>query len=545
VPEFEPKILAFACNWCSYAGADLAGVSRYQYPPNISIIRVMCSGRVEPHFILKALRDGADGVLVTGCHIGDCHYISGNEKAQIRIENIKHILDTLGIESARVGLEWISASEGQKFAQTVTDFVERIRELGPNPFVIKKHDSDKGSEPKSQEEGKIKTGLEFCIECNKCASSCPITRVDFNYSPTVNVFSKSVLPLESKTVLPRVWDCLTCGTCSQRCPSGVRYEELIKNEREKAQAIKENGRCAHGEALKFITEFQTHNNLKQNRLNWISNGLKTSSKGDILYFVGCLPYFKFALFHDAPPESGLLKIGDETLNIARSTIALLNRAGIIPAVLPNERCCGHDSLWTGDEDKFKKLAKININNIKKSGAEKVVVACAEGFRTLKLDYPKYFGKMDFEVLHTTELFSILLEEGKLSPTRAQPITCMFQDPCRLGRHAKVLDAPRKVLKSIPELNLLEFDMFGRDSICCGGPNGWVNCGQLTRQIQSQKLDEMMSKEVDTLITACPKCFIHFKCAINSRLPPALSETKYQFSDINVLLDQATSGGEQQ
>jgi len=132
---FEPKIVGFCCNWCSYAGADLAGVSRFQYPPNIRIIKVMCSGRVDPTFILKALEVGADGVLIAGCHPGDCHYISGNYKAERRILLLKKVLEQLGIEKERVRLEWVSASEGARFAEVVTDFTQTIKNLGPNPII--------------------------------------------------------------------------------------------------------------------------------------------------------------------------------------------------------------------------------------------------------------------------------------------------------------------------------------------------------------------------------------------------------------------------
>jgi len=130
---FEPKIVGFLCNWCSYAGADLAGVSRIQYPPNIRIIRVMCSGSIDPAFILEAFKDGADGVLVAGCHLpSDCHYISGNFKALRRIILLKKVLQDFGIEPERLRLEWISASEGDKFAAVVRDMVEEIKKLGPN-----------------------------------------------------------------------------------------------------------------------------------------------------------------------------------------------------------------------------------------------------------------------------------------------------------------------------------------------------------------------------------------------------------------------------
>jgi len=138
---FDPKILGFCCNWCSYAGADLAGVSRFQYPPNIRIIRVMCSGRVDPAFILKALEVGADGVLIAGCHPGDCHYIAGNYKAARRISLLKRMLNQFGIEGERVRLEWVSASEGSKFAEVVNDFTQTVRELGPNPLRKQDYES--------------------------------------------------------------------------------------------------------------------------------------------------------------------------------------------------------------------------------------------------------------------------------------------------------------------------------------------------------------------------------------------------------------------
>jgi F420-non-reducing hydrogenase iron-sulfur subunit len=135
---FEPKIIGFLCNWCSYAGADLAGVSRIQYPPNIRIIRVMCSGRIDPAFVLEAFKDGADGVLIAGCHLpSDCHYISGNFKALRRITLLKDVLRDFGIEPERLRLEWISASEGDKFAAVVRDMVDEIKRLGPIPLAGK------------------------------------------------------------------------------------------------------------------------------------------------------------------------------------------------------------------------------------------------------------------------------------------------------------------------------------------------------------------------------------------------------------------------
>jgi F420-non-reducing hydrogenase iron-sulfur subunit len=134
--EYQPKIVVFACNWCSYAGADLAGVSRMQYPPTTRVIRVMCSGRVTPGFILEAFSLGADGVLITGCHPGDCHYISGNQNAVTTVEKSLQLLALLGIPDGRLRLEWISAAEGARFARVMTEFTDQIRALGPSPLGV-------------------------------------------------------------------------------------------------------------------------------------------------------------------------------------------------------------------------------------------------------------------------------------------------------------------------------------------------------------------------------------------------------------------------
>ena len=133
-PEFEPRIVAFLCHWCTYTGADLAGTTRQQYPPNIRVVHVMCSGAVDVVYVLKALMDGADGVLIGGCHPGDCHYQSGNFKARRRVAILRNILRQLGVPEERVWLRWISASEGKLFAQTVREMTGVMRRLGPCEF---------------------------------------------------------------------------------------------------------------------------------------------------------------------------------------------------------------------------------------------------------------------------------------------------------------------------------------------------------------------------------------------------------------------------
>jgi len=147
--SWDPNIVVFACNWCSYAGADTAGVSRIQHQPHFRMIRVMCSGRIQPGFVLRAFEKGADGVLVSGCHFGDCHYVFGNERAVEQFEKTKNMVKLLGIEAGRLRLEWISAAEGARFAEVINEFTDQVRALGRSPLVKGRQQSAISSQPEA------------------------------------------------------------------------------------------------------------------------------------------------------------------------------------------------------------------------------------------------------------------------------------------------------------------------------------------------------------------------------------------------------------
>ncbi|MDD1743172.1 MAG: hydrogenase iron-sulfur subunit [Methanomassiliicoccales archaeon] len=175
--EFEPKIIIFLCNWCSYAGADLAGVSRYQYPTNARTVRVMCSTRVSPHIVLELLKDGADGVMVTGCHPGDCHYINGNYYTERRMEMAHRLLKQTGLESDRLRLDWVSASEGEKFAGVVTDFVKVLKGMGPTPVT---------------KDAKLKMRLEAAVDASKNFRLKVLTGKEINLLSKGNAYGELV-----------------------------------------------------------------------------------------------------------------------------------------------------------------------------------------------------------------------------------------------------------------------------------------------------------------------------------------------------------------
>ena len=266
--------------------------------------------------------------------------------------------------------------------------------------------------------------------------------------------------------------------------------------------------------------------LKQNRLNWTSNNL-ISRKGKILYFTGCLPYF----------DSVFKEIDVNALDIARGAVRIFNSLGIKPVVMDNERCCGHDALWMGDQENFESLGKLNLDLIAKTGAEKIVTTCAECYRTLKLDYPEYLGEPDFEVIHLSEFLAEMIDERRIEFKQREE-TVTYQDPCRLGRHLGIYEPPRKVIESIPGLEFVEMSE-NRDKAKCCGTSAWTNCTRFSKQLQVERLMDAKETDATRLITTCPKCQIHLKCAMNDTLKKDKIENKMkiEIEDLTVLVSK--------
>jgi len=526
--EFEPEIVGFLCNWCGYAGADLAGTSRLSYPTNVRIIRVMCSGRVEPVFIFNAFENGADGVLVAGCHPGDCHYRSGNQHAEKRIEKTKKLLDVLGIGSDRLRLEWISAAEGEKFASVIKDFTEKLRIKGPSPLRKERQSRVLPHATKESIHDVLKrTKALYCQECGKCSGSCPITRLDPQYSPRLAV-EKALMGLENDVLTDKgLWSCLTCYLCRQRCPLDIEYDELIRTCRAKAANNGISGNCSHEGVLFSLSRLMANRETKQNRLAWVPQDAQIAKTGDILYFAGCLPYFNVA-FDD---------INVKSIDIAQSMLKILNAVGIKPVLLENERCCGHDLSFSGDKESFERLAKMNMAAINESHASTVITTCPECYRTLKTDYTELLGQPKFEVLHASEFLASLIDQGKIKFASKLDRKVTYQDPCRLGRHMGVYDSPRKVITSIPGVELVEMARNREGALCCG-VSAWMGCGRHSKQMQVERLTEAKGTRADLLVTACPKCQIHLNCALSERLPANKEDFAIETCDLSVLVARA-------
>ncbi|MFQ5750664.1 MAG: (Fe-S)-binding protein, partial [bacterium] len=285
-----------------------------------------------------------------------------------------------------------------------------------------------------------KTNAFYCLECGKCTASCPIALVNDSYSPRTIVAHTMLQSKEEVLKDPMLWACLTCKNCEAGCPADVDYTRLTLDLRSQAKEYGQQGMCTHGGALQSLMRIMTAPDLKQKRLDWVPEDLKIAEKGDILYFVGCAPYFD-VFFSD---------LGVQTLQATKSVISLLNAVGIEPVLMPDERCCGHDLLWSGDKENFVKLAQHNLEAIKKTGAKQVVFSCPECYRTIKEDYAAQFGSLGFETLHISEVVAAKYKsEEILFPTDSRELKVTYQDPCRLGRHLGVYEAPRKIMTSVP------------------------------------------------------------------------------------------------
>jgi heterodisulfide reductase subunit D len=339
-----------------------------------------------------------------------------------------------------------------------------------------------------------------CLECGRCTAVCPISRTHgfsprWTISHMIAVNSRSHVPDES------VWMCLTCKRCEVVCPTDVSYSALnralriVYSDRMPAQT------CTHGGVFEQIQNLMLNEELKQDRLGWVTDKLKVGKNvGETLFFTGCSPFFA-AYFGE--------QYSKELIGSLRGAVKLMNRIGIEPTLLENERCCGHDLLLRGDRENFIKVAHQVAEQIRTSGAKRVVFTCPECLVTLRDDYPEVGEALDVELLHISQVLES--ELGQFS-FKADKRIVSYQDPCRLGRYSQLYEPPRKAIGSVPNLRLEEMRNNRERAVCCGVA-AWVGCDAGTRQMQRQRLEEAAETGAETLLTACPKCFIHLNCAL--------------------------------
>jgi Fe-S oxidoreductase len=315
-----------------------------------------------------------------------------------------------------------------------------------------------------------------------------------------------------------LFDCLTCKLCDARCPVGVEYTQLVLKLRELAFREGTEVECPHGGALQSAMRIMAQGKTQQDRLAWLDDDLQTASdKGEVFYWTGC------TMFYDAFfPEFEMA-----TLEGTKAAVKLLNRLGITPVVSPAERCCGHDLLWNGDIKSFEALARHNVKLVADSGAELLVVSCAECLRTWKMDYAEFFEGAMPRVVHISELLAERLDELQFTE-EGDARTVTYQDPCRLGRHLGIYDQPRALLEAVPGAEFAEMPRSGSGALCCAGGT-WSNCDRYAKKLQVERLREARATGAEVLVTACPKCQVHFRCAMND--PNLKDDIKIEMLDL--------------
>ena len=369
--------------------------------------------------------------------------------------------------------------------------------------------------------------IDYCMECGVCTGSCPISRERPSFSPRQIIKRAMRDPKGDLRQSQDVWACLSCARCSERCPVEIDFPEFIRSCRQEAR---ESGNLPlenHHGMFQAIANLQT-SGIKQERTAWAEEAGTFQDTGDYFYFVGCLPFFDvtFQYLEISPLDS------------ARSVLGLLNKLGITPVISNDERCCGHDAMWSGDEATFKKLAKRNLEVIESSGAKTVLFSCPEGYFTFKHHYKEYFGDLPFEVLHITEFLSRELPGAELSFAPSSNGSITYHDPCRLGRLSGNYEHPRQLLKLIPEIDLKEMSRNRENALCCG-TSAWMECSNCSKAMRIERLQEAIQTGAKTLITACPKCQIHFTCALSS------AELELGVTDLYTYLSEGLSGDEAQ
>jgi len=375
------------------------------------------------------------------------------------------------------------------------------------------------------------TGAHDCVECGKCTSVCPVARVDPDFAPRLIVV-KALEGVEGNLASEKeMWSCTTCEMCNDMCPYKVDYSGFILGLRTEAAKIGNIPSCSQAGAVHTFQRLMARG-LKQNRLGWLTPDLRVKEKGEVFYFTGCAVHLG-TLYADKAAE---LK------RTPASVVKVLNAAGVEPVVSANEVCCGHDLIWTGDEESMLKLMDRNIEAIKNSGAKTVVFSCPECMRTFEMDYQDFLGDLDFEFVHISEYLLDLIDQGKIE-FRGDGEKVTYQDSCRLGRHLGIYDPPRDLMKEMG-MELAEMPNTREKAGCCG-VNAFGNCTEVSKKLQLERMAEAAGTGAEMMLTFCPKCVIHFNCLANSpKLPVPEEKVKIVVREFgNILAERLKKGGD--
>ncbi|MBW2218498.1 MAG: (Fe-S)-binding protein, partial [Deltaproteobacteria bacterium] len=411
--------------------------------------------------------------------------------------------ELLGIGKNRMQFSTFLPDESEPLLLFLENFCKDIKKIGPSPVkpvIIQKQEKPCSETLKAI----VKAHNAFaCQDCGKCTSSCPLALSGKQYSPRSIVASIIAGDIDSRHVKKDIWSCLTCGLCYERCPSDVNFPEFIRDIRCSLSGSKDDEKCqAHGGFFQSLMRSMTSPDLKPKRWEKLPKDIKLDPKSKTLFFGGCAPYFDvfFRNYH-----------GAEASNILVDSLRLLNFFDIKPAILNHERCCGHDLLWSGDRENFLKLAELNIEFINSLGIEELITSCPECYKTIALNYKEHGIEPDFKVTHIYEFLENEIDKGAVSFNQLD--RCItYQDSCRLNRQSAVDDLPRKLINRLMPESFKEMQDSKNSALCCGNC-AWTGCDSYSKALQVKRIRQAHATGSNLLVTSCPKCQIHLRCAM--------------------------------
>jgi heterodisulfide reductase subunit D len=499
----ELKIVLYLCNWGPHAAYQTLQERGGEIPPEIHMIRIPCSGRITKALLLRPFEMGADGVIVLGCHPGTCRYGKGTKSARDNISETRRILDLLGINPDRLQLGNFLPDEHDPLLVFLRNFRDGIRSMGKIPITAPSQKPNDGISPSPTPEAIVATHDVFaCQDCGKCTAACPLALAGKAYSPRAVAGEIIAGRADEPSIRQAVNACLTCSLCYERCPSAVHFPEFIKDMRAYYKSRDLGTAPTHGGFFQSMMRTMTCDGLAPRRWGSLPEAIRVKEKSEILFFGGCAPYFDifFGKF-----------LSVNTVRILEDSLRLLNFFDVDPMVLENERCCGHDLLWTGDRENFLRLARKNAESFSKTGAAELITACPECYRTFKHDYPENGVEMPLKITHIHEFLEREIDKGAVAfkPLEAK---ATFQDACRQSRFDGRPDLPRKLIRRLTGTSFTEMPDSGTSAVCCGN-SGWTGCDAFSKSLQVKRIQSAKDTGSDLLLTACPKCQIHLSCAM--------------------------------
>ncbi len=347
------------------------------------------------------------------------------------------------------------------------------------------------------------TGIYQCLDCGKCTGACPVAETGKPFSPRLAASRVIEKGDSDPYVQDFIWACLTCGRCDDRCPSGVKFSNFVRLLRSRWIDSGKPGVYSHGGAMFSLMRMMSSPGIRQNRKGFIPAEVKTLSEGKVMYFVGCLPYF----------DVFFKNLNLNMVRIAVNSLKILNRCNIEPVVLDNERCCGHDLFWAGDQKGFARLAKESYEDIKDHGVEEIITSCPECFYSFSEIFPQVIEGFDLKITHIYELIEEQLKkETDNFGLKLLPLQATLKDSCRLSYYKNTSQALRNISGQIPGLDIIETPDSKIGDFCCGN-SAWVGCGAHSKSIQMKRLKASLATGSDLLVTSCPKCLIHLQCTM--------------------------------